>query len=335
MDRKLLLGKILLAEIGVGRGIQQGDCIVLRKGRFLSLSREISCSLMSGLPTDIEGAVRIDKLKAMLQGLSDDEIELSIMDKVLKLKGKNRKASFAMEEEVLLPVEEVELPGKDEWKPLHAEFSEAVDIVHRCTKKPKVGEDGSFIKQCVHIHPEWMEASDTKKLARWPLETGVKEPILIRGETIKVMCQLGMTKIAQTEGWLHFRDSKGFRLSLRKYALEEYPEFGSFLKIRGRHLKLPKGLADAAKLAGICAEDNDIRITLEPERMTVEGIGPDSNYKQTMKSSYVGQVMSFLVPHKLVIELVKDHSACEVTEQFLRVDGGGRYIFLTSLELQP
>ena len=63
--------------------IHQSSCVVLRRGKFYSLSTEIACSITSGLPEDIEGAVRAEKLIAMLESYPDDEIDLNIQAKRL------------------------------------------------------------------------------------------------------------------------------------------------------------------------------------------------------------------------------------------------------------
>ena len=335
VNRKDLLRKLLCVEPGISKKetIHQSSCVVLRRGRFYSLSTEIACSITSGLPTDIEGAVRAEKLIAMLESYPDDEIDLDIQAKTLSLKGTRRRTNFPMEDVVLLPVSEVELPDAKNWQKLHLDYSEAVSLVHRCTTKNSKPEDG-FIKTCVHIHPEFLEASDAKRFIRFPLPNFVQKPLLMRGETIKVMCQLGMTKGQETESWLHFRNPMGLRLSLRKITLEGYPDFSPFLEIRGKKVKFPKGLAEVAMRAGILEdEQGDIKLSLTKEKILVNGKSVLGEHEEECATKYLGEPISFMIEPKLIGELIDQGSETRVSDTCLRVDGD-KFVYLTSLEIR-
>ncbi len=207
ISRKELLHRLLCVEPGLSRreSVQQSTCIVLRRGRFYTMSQEIACSAPSLLPKDFEGAVRADRLMDIVKTLPDDDIDVAVEAKTLFLKaGKSRRTKIVMEEEVVLPVDDVDKPG--EWMVLSQDFTEAVDVVHRVCKKPKQGEDSSFLKECVHFHPKYLEACDDRQFCRFPTAAPVSEPVLVRGTSLGVIRQLGMTKGCCTDGWLHFRN---------------------------------------------------------------------------------------------------------------------------------
>ncbi len=331
LNRKEFLHKLLCVEPGVNKQettIPQTSCIVMRRGRFYSYSQEIACSTLSGLDVEIDGAIRAEKLIAMLEQLPDEEITVVLENNVFKVSTATKhRAKFAMEEEVLLPVDEVERP-KD-WVLLHEDFTEAVDLVHRCTRKKDV-----LAKECVHINKDWLESSDDVRMIRYTVPTFVKDSILVRGEAIKKMVPLGMTKGCETANWLHFRNPMGLRMSIRKFEMEEYPPLGDFLKMRGTKVVLPKGLEQVSSMAGLFVEeDGNIHVSIKAGELTVQGISVEGEYGHTRKSKYEGPDLDFLVPPKLIAELVHKHTQCEVTSSTLRVNGG-KYIYATALEMK-
>lgn len=329
VNRQDLLNKLLQVDPGISNSesLQQSSCVVIRRGRFYTLNQEVACSLVSSLPPEWEGAIRAKKLIKLLQELPDDEIEVSLNDKVFEIKGGGRrKSKLVMEETVLLPVDEVERPKG--WQKLDANFSEAVDLVYRCTKRKD-----DFAKACVHITPSHLEASDNVKMVRYTLPTFVQKGVLVRGTTLKVMAGLGMTNGCETPNWLHFYNPLGLRLSLCKHIAEKYPPLEQFLNIRGNVLFLPKGLADSAARAGIFGEDT-ITVKVSKGNLTLRGEDVDGEYEEEMEARVGGWEVNFRIPPKLLGELSRQAAECEVTECSVRVEGRN-YVYCTSLEVDP
>lgn len=328
--RKEILNRLLCVEPGISKTgpVAQSNCIVLKRGRLYSQSQEISCSIVSELPKEMEGAIRAERLIDLLKALPDDELDFSVDEKVVKIKGKGRVTKIPMESEILMPIDEVERP--DGWTELGQEFGDAVDLVHRCTVKGD--KNSNFTQECVHIHPKWLEASDNTKMIRYTIDTFVGSSVLVRGTSIKTIAQLGMTKGCETESWLHFRNPIGLRLSVRKFALESYPPLEEFLNLRGRKVEFPKTLQEVAERAGIFAEEEGgIQIRVSKGSMTVEGKCREGEHSEGRKLKYDGPDLAFRIPHKLIAELVKKHNNIEVTDYSLRVNGG-KFVYATSLE---
>lgn len=335
INRKELLNRLLAIEPGVSKreSIQQSSCVVLRRGRFYSLSREIACSIISGLPNEYEGAIQAEKLIEMLRHLPEEELEVWIPEgsKSLNIKGKGRVVKLTMEEETVLPVDEVERPDSKGWNKLPEDFGEAISLASKCTKKISTKKDVQFLHTCVHIHPQWIEASDNIRLLRYTIPTFVQKPILVRGEIVKEVCDLGVTRGCETESWLHFYSPMGLRVSVLKHPVESYPDLSQFLKLRGRRIALPRGLGDTAETASIINEES-IRVTVTEESLLIESISGQGEYTERRRSDYKGIDLTFIVPPKLLGELVQKHTQCEVCEGCLSVNGG-KYQYVTSLEM--
>ena len=328
MARSDLLQKLLCVSPGIAKRetIQQSACVVLRRGRFYTLSSEIACSIASGLPSDWEGAIRAEKLIDLLEAMTEEEVEVDHELKTLQVRGKHKRAPLVMEDQVVLPVDEVERPRQ--WTALHEDFVGAVDLVHRCTKKR---DEFSFTKECVHVHPDYLEACDNVRMVRYTVPVPVAGATLVRGETLRSLVQLGVTRGSETAAWLHFRNPLGLRLSLRRFVLEDFPPLEQYLLLRGRPIRFPPVLMEAVTRAGILNKD-EILIRLSKDKLVVEGISQEGSYREWSKMRYNGPDICFGLHPKLIEQLLKDQAECEVTDTTVRVSQGNKFIFCASVE---
>lgn len=318
INRELLLKQLQAVSPGLAKKevVEQSSSFIFRGGVIQTFNDEIACTVDS--PLEIEGAVPAKSFLELLRKLPEDEIDIDVVEGELVVKGKKRRSGFRMEKEILLPVEGVEVPKK--WKPLPDDFLEALSIVW-----PSAGADESqFILTCVHIQPGCIEACDNFQLIRYPIDTGMKESVLIRRESVRHISGLGMTEFAETDNWLHFRDPSGLVLSCRRY-MEEYLNMDGVFKGEGVTMVLPKGLADAVEKAEIFSSevvDGGVVVELREGRLKLGGRGPSGWYAEVKKVSYDGDPIGFVIAPRLLKEIVSRTNECQVAEGRLYVDGG-------------
>lgn len=328
IDRQELYKKLLAVSPGLTsqKDPVQGDCVVIRRGRFYTFNGELAGSILSGLDKEMEGAVKASAFLGIVKALTEKEIEVDIDGKKLVVTGIKRGVKLNMEAEIFLPVDSVEIP-KD-WVPLKEGWPEAIDVAFRCTNN----KSKDLGRKCIHITPGWIEASDNDKAVRWKIETFIKKACLIRGVTLKEIGPLGVTKGCETKNWLHFHNPFGLRMSVRKCNMDGYPDLTPFYNKRGAVMTFPPGMADAAKRGSQVLDDKGgcVKINLQPSGLKLTGDGVIGEYWEDKDVVYQGRSMIFKIPPKLIAELVEKHTTCEVSEVSLRVDGGA-YVYVTSL----
>ena len=331
INRKDLLNALQMVESGISRTdtILQSSCVVMRRGWFYTLSREIACAMSSGLPIEIDAAIKADKLIDVLRKIKDEEVFVTGSIESLSIKGSGR-SKLTLEADVTLPVDMVERPAKTAWQKLAPDFAEAVDLAVQCTRR----KDDRWIKTCVHITSDWIEASDDNKMIRYPIKTFVTDPILVRGTSIKTIIDLGMTVGAETEYWLHFRNPLGLRVSVQKFPEESYPDLSLFAAIRGRRIVFPKTLSSSAEIAEVFTdEEKGIKISLAKRSLVVYSRNSDGEYEEAMDIEYEGDSFNFQIPPKLIAELVSKFTECEITESTIRVDGK-KFVYVAALGVE-
>lgn len=331
VNREELLHQLKSVEAGLSRReiIEQSSCFIFKDGKVSTFNDEIACSQSTCL--DVEGAVQADPLIAILDKLQEEAVEVQVGEEELLIKGKNRRAGIRMEVEVVLPVDCVEPPKK--WKSLPEDFTDAINIVKECAGS----DESQFELTCIHLYPKWIEASDGSQLARYRIKMDVKQSTLVRKESLKHIIELDMKKFSETKNWIHFKNTEGLVLSCRRYFKEEYPhkKITRILKASGLSpIVLPKGLKAAADKAEVFsnenAEDSDIEIKLQPDRILITGRGASGWFKEKKKIAYKGPSLSFLISPILLREMIERHNKCEISNKILKARVG-KFSYVTAL----
>jgi len=317
-DRKSLLSKLLaVAPAVASKGImEQGQCFLFRKGRAAAFDGEVACFADVGLEADC--AVPAKPLLDLLGKLPEDEIDVEFTDSELNVKGKRRKSGIRLEAKVVNPIDGVGEPGK--WRSLPDGFSEACDLVRRCCSS----DQSQFVITCVHVTPEYVEASDRFQIARHAVESGI-EPCMVRAKALAVAAKSKPTEFSDGEEWLHFRNADGIRVSVRRYP-DKFPLLEKHLEIEGRAVKLLKesdlkGLLDRA---GIFADEDREYVTVElrPGKLKVTARGSQGWYSEVGDVGFDGDPLSFTVAPEVLLEVVRRTEQVIVSEKRLAADAG-------------
>lgn len=325
-NRQELLKVLEMVSPGLGKqGGDQTNCFVFKGGAVHTLNGEVSCYHESGLG-DVEGAVQASQLTSQLHKWTEDSVEIEVVDSVLWVYGNRRKAWFNMEAAVTLPVGDVVRPGPGDWIELPPRYGEAIDLVQGCAGK----DLNKFQATCVHLHPEWVEATDDVQISRFTIRTGMART-LVRATSIRGMSSLGMTHYAQTKSMIHFKNAAGLVFSCLQYQ-EEFPDVGDALKVEGVKTIFPKSVQEAIDKAEIFsrekADDNVVQVSLMPGRMRIKGEGVSGGFSEVKDVLYDGKPMSFVIAPKMMAEIVRENNEVYVAEGKLVVDGG-QFVYRT------
>lgn len=308
----------------------QSSCFVLSDGWLITFNDEVSCRIRTDLPEDVRCAVVAAPLMRVLSQFKEDAVELHFTDSELKVKsGKRQRAGIRLEAEVVLPYEAIEKPSG--WQDLAPEFLEGLKIV----KETAGRNEKEFATVCIHIHPEYLESTDRMQASRYRMETGVERPFLVRKDSIVPIINYGMTRVAYTETWVHWKNKAGLIYSAHRY-VEDYLKLDKLFEFRGTPASLPKGMDQASKLAEIFSgedlDDPNVEVRLRDGGVTVRGYGNNGWAEEDMEVAYHGENLAFKISPKLLCTIVERHNNCQVSETRLRAEGEN-WEYLVGLEV--
>ncbi len=309
--------------------LDQSNCFVFRRGRIITFNDEVACSVRSGLGKELSGAANSAKLLAILQKLIDDEVGIEFKESALVVYDKKGETEVRMDAEITLPIDAIERP--EEWNPIPDEFAEAVETVQECAGK----DAEKFSTTCIHIHPNWIEAFDNYQVCRYPLETGLKSPVLVRRDSIKHIVALGMSEFGESKSWIHFRNDSGLVYSCR-YFVEKFFDVTPLLKFdKGVNVTLPKSLGEACERAEIFSGDNVdknyVTVDLRPGKMRIRGESMSGKRTERERLNYDGPAMSFKMSPKLLARITQKYNECSINIPKLKIDGNGKFTYVTVL----
>lgn len=297
--------------------IEQSDCIVFKDKKICTYNDEIACTYKTKM--DITAAVQSKPLISLLKKMKEEEIDVSLEENTFLIKGKGRRSGIRMESKILLPIDTIESPVK--WNSLPEDFTEGLKTVVNCAGN----DDSQFILSCIHIHPKWIEACDNQQIGRFKIDTGFTKSILVRKDSLKHIINLDMTKFSETENWVHFKNPAGLMISCRRY-VEDYPEVDDILNVSGTKTLLPKGIKDAVERAEIFssenADDNLVTITVQAGKLKIIGEGVSGWFRESKKTEYKGNDISFRITPTLLTDLVQKHNECIIASDRMKIEIG-------------
>lgn len=300
---------------------EQSSCFGFRDGQVVTFSDEVAC--VGPCSLELTGAVPADPFVRQLQKMPEDTLEILDAENEIKIKGKGR--GFRLNKEAVISMPTENLEPADGWQPLSEEFADAVRAVQECAAPSKSEE---YIMTCIHVHPNFVEACDNIQCARWKLETGVQSPFLVKRDSIKHICDLGMTEFSETPSWIHFRNPAGLHVACRRI-MDPYKDTSPLFDMKDASpLVLPKGLEaelDRAKdFAKTCAEGEVVRVELLSEgKMRIVGQGQHGRSWAKKTIQYAGPPLKFIISPDLLTEVCKRYNECRVNSSRLKAKGGG------------
>lgn len=326
INRKKLIKKLESVIPGLARRkaeIQQSTCFVFRQGQVFTFNQEILC--YADCDIGIEGAVPADILYALLSRMKEDELEIGTKKDTLRVEGRNRKAGIRFDTQITLPVNKVEEPGK--WRSLPKGFADSVRLVKDCCST----SDLKFELTCVHITPNFIEASDNVQVARVEHEMKLKKDVLMLATAAAQLVEAGVDKFSETENWIHFKSPDGRVMCCRRYlTLEKYPNYTEVLGTDGTEkFKIPSGLAEAVEKASIftAALDSEttgrelVNVDLDKGRLALKGTGTIGWYKEEQKIKYSGKSVQFAIHPATLRAIARSQQRAYLNDQKLIVEG--------------
>jgi len=302
--------------------LEQSTCFIFSDGEVVSYNDSVSVS--HPLDVGFEGAVNAAKLLGVLEKISGTAI-LSVKKGSLSLKCGKVEASVKMEAEILLPIQDVEIP--EEFRALPKGFLAALLTCWPSTSADMTRE----ILTCVHIKDKLVESCDNFRATRTFLKKSIKGDLLIPRNVIAMLNSLKVDAYAAEGGWLHFGNPAGCVISCRTYSAE-YPtkEISALFDIgEGTKITFPQELGDMVDRVGIMAEavfdqDRKVTVTVSEGSIRVKGEGALGWLTEDRKCSYKGkQEVSFSIHPRFLQHATERNMEAVVESNRLKITGEG------------
>jgi hypothetical protein len=325
VDRSQLLADLELLKMGLMKTpmLEQSDCIVFDGANkwAYTLNEHVGCFVPIDL--GITGAIIAEPLYKVLSKVTDEFVSVEQREDEVVIRGKKNELGIKCDPKLLLPIEMLERPDEDAWRPIPEGFMDAVALVESCVET--AGSDWQL--SSVHVTNDFLESANEYQACRVVLDLAVGDEFLLRHGHLQNIVKTGVSEYAVTPNWLHFKNSFGLCISCRKFVEPYIDHVGTLLSQsrEGIEIELPEGLANDVEAALVFSNDTDDdashKITVKFSENLIElfGEGLRGWYKSKYPISYKGDKVSFGVNPVLFNELLRKYKTCVVCENCLLI----------------
>ena len=290
LDRLEFLAILKTAICGAHQAevLEQSHCFIFQKESITAFNGEILAQVKFLNPLG-EFAVPAYDLIQLVTKFPDKEISLDMKSQQLVVSGKKRRAGLTVQSEILLPIEDVEVPSKL-GKIKEGTMAAMVMAAKICSS----GHEDYRVSH-IHVSPDKVQATDKFRFLRVAVDTGLRTT-LIPSEALLAIPDIKITKAKMGKGWL-WLGSKGVRLGIC-CSDEDYFEdelIDSVIAIKGASpVQLPKEMSNVVDRALIMAKDDVTKmssITLTSKSITVRTQKESGWYEEKQPVKYKGESM--------------------------------------------
>lgn len=214
--RELLLQALRQVKPGLASKdvVEQATRFVFNKGYVYTFNDDISVAYP--VEHEIEAAIPAVEMYALLDKMKDVEVDISIDNSVMSIKGAKLSATIKSDESISMPLDNVTSPSQ--WFDVPPNLENIMSFV-LLSVSTNLAQP---VMTCVHWTDKVIESCDNFRLTRIkaPTEGMPPEGVLIPGSNIACLKDYAPVKYAIDESWVHFKTAEDCVLSCRVFSGE-------------------------------------------------------------------------------------------------------------------
>lgn len=300
--------------------VEQSASFAFVNGRAVTYNDEISVSHPIE-NFEVQGAIKGDELYQLLDKITTEEITIEPSEGQIIIKAGKGKAGLALEQEIKLPLEEVD--DKD-WKDLPEGFTEAIRFVSSCCSV----DISNPILVCIHIRKDGIiEACDNFRATLYRVDKLPVPSFLIPNSAAQQLIKYAITKIKIGKGWVHFKTEEDTVFSCRVFD-DNYVDTASIFDMKKKppRVELPKnttGILDRAKVFAkqTSVLDEEVTVTIADNKLTIRGESASGWFEESADVKYSETPISLLVNPSFLQDVLGKVKQCLIIKDKIKFIG--------------
>lgn len=323
MQRQELLKALEIVKPGLASReiVEQSTSFAFLNGRVVTYNDEISISHpVKGL--GVEGAVSAEELYKLLSKIKRDEITIKTTDNEIRLTAGGAKAGLILQQEIKLPLENVEQQG--DWSDLPEGLCDALRLTmfscSRDVSKP--------ILTCANVREDgYIESSDDWRLTRCKVESMPVSTFLIPAGSVRELVKYDIQQAMAGQGWIHFKTSGDTIFSCRIFE-EAFPDITSIMEVKGQEVSFPRAMGEVLERAAIFSKrdhvlEEEAFVTLKDNKVCVKSEGDTGWFEEEINMRYDGSPISFSINPTFLRDIAEKHQTCVISDDRMKFSGDG------------
>lgn len=265
--------------------LEQSKCFIFTGGWVCTYNDRIMVNRPLPFDFDEDGAVNAVEILRLLGNMPEQQLTLNFTKSALRMKGKKSQTKIPLHSEILLPVNDIELP--EEFEDIPDNFMEALAFcLFSCAK------DMSYpVLTCLKIEGDEVVSSDNSRGTSMTLseEIPYDEPILLPYYVVQELIKYEVLGMSASEDWIHFSCADDVVFSCRTIE-GAYPETDDLFEGEGmREFTLPEqGLLESIERVQIFSKaditlDEHVLLHLTGNTLYLTGRSERGEHKERLK----------------------------------------------------
>lgn len=297
--------------------IEQSNCIIFTDDTLIAFNGEIYAqTAFKGIGENF--AVLADDLVALLSKIPDDQVDISLKGEQLIVKGKRKRAGLTIQQEILLPYDEVPAPDK---------FSKAKgDLLTHIKMAAQVcdANANNFRTSHIYIAPDRVQATDRFRFLNIQTDTGLEETLL-PADTVGLLGNIDITHTSVNDGWLFLKSGKEdlYALCCAQGSYFEQSDLEGILALEdGHEITLSPDIQTALTRASVMAEagsNRDAKITLADNSIIIRTQKTSGWYEEKQKVKYAGDELKVTVSVALFSDILSKTNVATINDEKIKM----------------
>lgn len=312
--------------------LEQSHCFVFDNGEVIAFNGEIIARGLFEWDTP-PFAVGSNDLIQVLNRIPDDDLDITIRQNQMVVKGKRKRAGLTIQNKVLLPYGDV---------PLCTKMAKAeVEMFNQMGMAARIcsGSGDNIRTSHVHLTPTVIEATDSFRMLRINGEFPVKKEVLVPAGSVLSVGKFNLTHIKYLSGWLFLKDTTtktliGIRCTDSDYF--ESKKLDAILDMKdASRITLPEIMRDVVARAVVMSDDPTVHgspgsVSIDSKSIRVRTEKDTGWYEEKQPCKYDGMDMTIQVDLSVFRDILAYTNEALITEDRIKMEKGG-IEFLSSM----
>lgn len=294
--------------------IEQAAHFIFTKGEVATFNDYICVT--HPFEMDVEFSVRGDDFYKIINGITENDIELTLDNDTLGIKAKKTKAALSTvigeTAKVTHMIDSVResISGKNFWKPLPKEFTNGLLL---CSFSAS-NDLATGVRSCCAVRKDAIYTTDNIRASIYIMDSSMDE-VLLPYKCVQDLIKYNVTEYGISDNWAHFRTADGITFNC-KTMKGDYP-YGPIEDLFSDEepiLTFPADLTDAVKAITMLAEgdgdvDKAITLDIEAGSITCKAQKERGWITKTVDTTYEGESFKLLINPVFLAQVLRQATA--------------------------
>jgi DNA polymerase III sliding clamp (beta) subunit (PCNA family) len=257
-------------------------------------------------------SVKGEEFFRLIDGISDTEITLAVVDNKIKVRSKSTTASMVTigdDQNTLPEIIETLKQGMTDWKPLPKTFAEGISLC-AFSACPDLTRG---VNACVMIKDDRCYSLDTARSSMFYMDSAIEDELFIIAKEAAELAKFDIIEYCTDGRWGHFRtkDDVTFSCSLLKGSFPLEKMIGVFENMnKYAHIEFPpelKSLVDSVVMLASDILDKSgkfVKIKMEDGEVMVKADNDLGFVEKTMRTKYKGDPLFIPINSKFLSQIL-------------------------------